>query len=88
MLVHVAIVHGRPFNGHMHSTATSEIQTCLGHKLSYKSFVFFCFFEKSGIKEATDLAVKQLQGSTIAMISAHVPVQHGWPSAGPGPISS
>ena len=49
---------------------------------------FFCIFEKSGIKEATDLAVSQLLGPTIAIISAHVPGQHMWASVGPGPSSS
>ena len=44
--------------------------------------------EKSGKNEATDLAVSQHRGSTIAIISAHVPGQHMWASAGPGPISS
>ena len=34
---------------------------------------FFCIFGKSGINEATDLAVSQLLGSAIAIISAHVP---------------
>ena len=29
---------------------------------------------------ATDLAVSQLRGSTIALISAHVPGQHMWAS--------
>ena len=49
---------------------------------------FFCIFEKSGINEATDLAVSQLQGSTITIISAHVPGLHIWARAGPGPSSS
>ena len=48
---------------------------------------YFCIFEKSGINEATDLAVSQLRGSTIAIISAHVPGQHMWASADPGPSS-
>ena len=41
----------------------------------------FCIFEKSGIIEATDsdLVVSQLWGS---IISAHVPGQHMWASAG------
>ena len=47
-------------------------------KVSYKAFVFFCIFEKSGINEATDLAISQLQCSTIALTSAHVPGQHMW----------
>ena len=49
---------------------------------------FFCIFEESGKNEATDLAVCQLRGSTIAIISAHVPGQHMWASADPGPSSS
>ena len=52
---------------------------------------FFCIFEKSGKNEATDLAVSQLWGSTIAIISAYVPGQHMWASAGhrgQGPSSS
>ena len=49
---------------------------------------FFCIFEKSGINKATDLAVSQLRGSTIAIISADVPSLHMWASAGPGPTSS
>ena len=57
-------------------------------KVSYEAFVFFCTFEKSGINEATDLAVSQLRGSTIAIISAHVPGPPMWESAGPGPSSS
>ena len=48
---------------------------------------FFCIFEKSGKNEATDLAVSQLRGSTIAIISAHVPGQHMWASADPGPTT-
>ena len=48
---------------------------------------YFCIFEKSGINEATDLAVSQLRDFTIAIISAHVPNQHMWASAGPGPSS-
>ena len=47
-----------------------------------------CIFEKLRKREATDLAVSQLRGSTIAIISAHVPGQHMWASAGPGPSSS
>ena len=49
---------------------------------------FFCIFEKLGKNEATNLAVSQLRGSTVAIISAHVPGQHMWASAGPGPSSS
>ena len=56
-------------------------------KVSHRALVF-CIFEKSGKNEATDLAVSQLRGSTIAIISAHVPGQHMWASAGPGPSSS
>ena len=48
---------------------------------------FFCIFEESGKNEATDLAVCQLRGSTIAIISAHVPGQHMWASADPGPTT-
>ena len=40
------------------------------------------------MQEATDLAVSQLRGSTNAIISAHVPGQHMWASAGPGPSTS
>ena len=36
-------------------------------KVSYKAFVFFCIFEKSGKNKATDLAVSQLWGSTIIL---------------------
>ena len=49
---------------------------------------FSCIFEKSGRNEATDLAVSQLRGSTIAIISAHVPGPQMWASAGPRPSSS
>ena len=35
----------------------------------------------SGKNEATDLAVSQLQGSTVPIISAHVPGQHMWACA-------
>ena len=49
---------------------------------------FFCIFEKSGKNETTDLAVSQRWGSTIAIISAHVPGPNIWASAGPGPSSS
>ena len=38
--------------------------------------------------EATDLAVSQVRGSTMAIIFAHVPGQHMWASEGPGPSSS
>ena len=48
----------------------------------------FLYFGDSGKNEATDLAVSQLRGSTIAIISAHVPGPHMWASAGPGPSSS
>ena len=34
------------------------------------------------------MVVSQLLGSTIAIISAHVPGQHMWASAGQGPSSS
>ena len=48
--------------------------------------LIFCIFQKSGKNKTTDLVVSQLWGSTIAIISAHVPVpgQHMWASAGPG----
>ena len=49
---------------------------------------FFCIFEKPEKNEAADLAVSQLRGSTIAIISAHVLGQHMWASVGPGPSSS
>ena len=57
-------------------------------KVSYQSLRFFCIFKKSGKNEATDLAFSQLQGSTIVIISAHVPGQHMWTRAGPGLSSS
>ena len=40
------------------------------------------------MNEATDLAVSQLRGSTIAIISPHVPGLHMWASAGQGLSSS
>ena len=49
---------------------------------------FFCILEKSRNNQATDLAVSQLRGSTIAKISSYVPGQHVLASAGPGPSSS
>ena len=57
-------------------------------KVSHKAFVFFCILEKSGKNEATYLAVSQLRGSTIAIITTHVPGPHMWASAGQGPSSS
>ena len=54
----------------------------------YQGLRFFCIFEKSGKNETTDLAVSQLRGSAIAIISAHVPGQHMWSSAGQGLSSS
>ena len=57
-------------------------------KVSYDSlwgFRFFCIFEKPWKNEATYLAVSQLPGSTIAIISAHVPGQHMWGDCGQGP---
>ena len=51
-------------------------------------FFRVCIFEKSGKNEATDLAVSQLLGSTIAIISAHVPGLQMWASASQGPSSS
>ena len=50
--------------------------------------LLFCILEKSGINEATDLAVSQLRGSTIAIISTHLPGLQMWASAGPGPSAS
>ena len=47
-----------------------------------------CVFKKLGKNEATDLAVSQLLGSTIAIISAHVPGLQMWASASQGPSSS
>ena len=49
---------------------------------------FFCILEKSGKKQATDLAVNKLLGSAIAEISAYVLGQHMWASAGQGPSST
>ena len=46
---------------------------------------FFLYFPDIRKTKATDLAVR---GSTIATISAHVPGQHMWASAGQGPSSS
>ena len=57
-------------------------------KSPFRGLRFFCFFEKSAIQRATDLAVSQLRGSAIAIISVPVPGQHMWASAGPGPRSS
>ena len=42
---------------------------------------FLSIFEKSGKSEATNLAVSQLRGSTIAIISGLVPGPHTWASA-------
>ena len=50
-------------------------------KVSYKALVFSVFLRN---QEKTK---PPLQGSTIAIISAHVPGQHMWASAGPGPSS-
>ena len=64
------------------------LQPSPGHepeKSLLRGLRFFCVFEKSGINEATDLAVSQLRGSTIAIISAHLPGQHMWASTSPGP---
>ena len=61
--------------------------TALGmslRKVSHKALRFFCIFEKSGKNKSTDLAVSKLWGSIIAIISAHVPGQHMWASAGQG----
>ena len=60
-------------------------------KVSYEAFGFSVFSrnqEKTKPVQATDLEVSQPRGSTIAIISAHVPGQHMWASAGPGPSSS
>ena len=57
-------------------------------KSPFRGLRFFCFFEKSAIQRATDLAVSQLRGSAIAIISAYVPGQHMWASACPGPSST
>ena len=57
-------------------------------KVSCEAFIFSCIFEKSGKNYATDLVVTQLWGSAIAVISAHLPGQHTWASAGPDPSSS
>ena len=47
--------------------------------------VFSVFLRITGRKnEATDLVVSPLWGSTIDIISAHVPGQHMWASAGQG----
>ena len=50
--------------------------------------MFSVFSRNQKENEATDLAVSQLRCSTIAIISAHVPGQHMWASAGQGPSSS
>ena len=57
-------------------------------KVSCEAFFFSVFSRNQEKKEATDLAVSQLRGSAIAVISAHVPSQHMWASAGPGLSSS
>ena len=54
---------------------------------SLKRPSFFLYFRERK-NEATDLAVSQLRGSAIAIISAHVAGPHMWASAGPGPSSS
>ena len=54
----------------------------LGKPESLTRPCFFCIFEKSGKIEPNDLAVSQLRGSKIAVISAHVPGQHMWASLG------
>ena len=43
-------------------------------------------FKISGKNEANDLAVRQLQGSTIAIIFAHVPGPYMWAIVDLGPI--
>ena len=50
--------------------------------------MFSVFSRNQKENKATDLAVSQLRCSTIAIISAHVPGQHMWASAGQGPSSS
>ena len=60
-------------------------------KKSLKRPSFLLYFPEIGKKrkhQATDLTVNQFQGSTIATISAHVPGQHLWASAGQVPSSS
>ena len=58
-------------------------------KVSYKAFIFSVFSRNQEKNEATDLAVSQLRGFTIAITPAHVPGQHMiWASAGQGPSSS
>ena len=64
-----------------------DLATCAGpvlgmslRKVSYKTF-FFSVFSRNQEK-------MQFQGSTIAIISAHVPGQHMWARAGPGTSSS
>ena len=57
-------------------------------KSLWQGLCFFCIFEKSGQNEAIDLAISQLRGSTIAIISSHVPGQHIGASAGCCPNSS
>ena len=51
---------------------------------------FFLYIREIRKNKATDLAVSQLRGSIIAVISAHVPLcqAHTWASAGLGPNSS
>ena len=84
----------------LHSQCPAQILRCLVDCTSWQSGLgmswaleksltrpfFFCFFKKSGKNKATDLAVSQLQGSTIAIISAPVLGPQMW--AGPGPSSS
>ena len=55
-------------------------------KVSYEAFVFSVFSRTQEKKKP--LEDSQLRGSTIAIISAHVPGPHMWASAGPGPSSS
>ena len=57
-------------------------------KVSYEAFVFSVFSRNQEKFEATNLAVSQDRGSTIAIISAYVPGTHMWASAGQGLSSS
>ena len=74
----------------LHALLLAAERNSLGREQSKRllwGLRLLCIFEKSGKNEATDMAVSQLRGSTIAIISAHVPGSHLWASAGPGPSS-
>ena len=43
--------------------------------ISEEAFVYSVFSRNKGESEATDLAISQLRGSTIAIISGHVPAR-------------